>query len=458
MPNNTNYVDPTRPNTIKVFISHKRIPINAQEAGEDAVHEGTIATDQARRLYTYLTTRHGFEVFIDVEKLKRGTDWAQAIFENVRSSDVLLVLLQKNTADSDWIQREVDMARGANIRILPVKIDPATEISRAEERLAISNLQFAQDFDGSDEACELLSQDILRLAQETREIQANWYTQRAISWQPQVAATQLSVMKFPLQGYPNCSIHCTTGDITLMHDEGALRAFDVIVNSENNYMQMARIFDTQRLSGALRMKGAYFNADGELEVDTLQDELDLQIEGKRRLPLADFQVIATHAGHPQSELQRHTRARYVLHAVTVRADPLNNPGNVEVLTRTPAGMTMLIRNIMRRVREIDEKQGVIFPTETPDPNYQPIQRLLLPLFGTGHGGTAPSDAVELLLNALSELPTTDPLTFRALRLTDIYISVWLERDRIALLDALKKRFMPPGTSVLSDEEKKKWSS
>lgn len=43
--------------------------------------------------------------------------------EKLKQSDVLLLLLEKDTVASEWIQREVDMALGADIAVLPLLIE-----------------------------------------------------------------------------------------------------------------------------------------------------------------------------------------------------------------------------------------------------------------------------------------------------------------------------------------------
>jgi hypothetical protein len=72
-------------------------------------------------------------------------------------------------------------------------------------------------------------------------------------------------------GTKKISIHIASGDIFRLSN------YDILVNSENDYMQMARIFDMASLSSNIRHYGSA------TEKGYLEDTIQLEIKG----PLLD---------------------------------------------------------------------------------------------------------------------------------------------------------------------------
>src|SRR5215470_5193312 len=99
----------------QIFVSYRKLPDRSTPQ---------IALDIVTRLKAY-----DYETFIDLERLEGGLEWEQEIYSNIFRSDVLIVLLQKETADSEWVQREVDVARGAQVSILPLQVDDEVDIA-----------------------------------------------------------------------------------------------------------------------------------------------------------------------------------------------------------------------------------------------------------------------------------------------------------------------------------------
>jgi len=65
----------------------------------------------------------GINIWVDVERLKPGTlQWSRAIKEAVRKVDVLLVLCSPTSEKSEWVNREVYIAKAAGKPVVPVLI------------------------------------------------------------------------------------------------------------------------------------------------------------------------------------------------------------------------------------------------------------------------------------------------------------------------------------------------
>jgi hypothetical protein len=73
-------------------------------------YKRSAASDQ--KLATYLSqflAQHGQEVFID-QTLRTGDNWLEEIDQQIKASDFLIVLLSKESADSEMVQAEVSRA------------------------------------------------------------------------------------------------------------------------------------------------------------------------------------------------------------------------------------------------------------------------------------------------------------------------------------------------------------
>jgi hypothetical protein len=64
----------------------------------------------------------GYEMWIDIEGIRGGDLWREAIVKAIDQADALLVLLSPNSAKSDNVRTEVDLAAGRKTRIVPVDI------------------------------------------------------------------------------------------------------------------------------------------------------------------------------------------------------------------------------------------------------------------------------------------------------------------------------------------------
>jgi hypothetical protein len=105
----------------RIFVSYRR-------------SDGAMA---AGRLRDELVERGEGEVFLDVSSIKAGQDFEERINSEIRSSDVLLVIIGRNWLESlpggspriqqplDWVRLEVEAAVHHGVPLLPVLIDGA---------------------------------------------------------------------------------------------------------------------------------------------------------------------------------------------------------------------------------------------------------------------------------------------------------------------------------------------
>ncbi len=302
---------------IQIFISYK-------------TGETTGLTFQARSIKKELSQRKGanYHVWFDKDSLEAGLDWNSQIYKNIPASDILLLLLAKETAESDWVRREIDVAKGAQVTILPVLIRDFDDLQGALDRFDIPRLQAVTLYEGSDDEFEKLFAAIEQRKADTHEAQKQFLAKLGRGpqshpvekpnrnyWVYEVNPSEASASEGEGSGGPK--VHLAAGDIM------AMKPIDVFVNSENDYMQMARVFDNRTISSMLRFRGSHFDGAKRLLDDTLQNELTEQVKKYHKTrPLGMGAVVATRAGHPESNLVKQNGARFVFHTavVSVRDD------------------------------------------------------------------------------------------------------------------------------------------
>lgn len=402
----------------RIFISHKT---------------DTKSNRISQDIFDILNEEH--EVFFDKESLEVGAKWKPEILKNLLNADVVIVILDKDTAQSHWVQREIDMARARNISILPLRITEQREdVKDALDRFDLHETQSIPLGYGLEvnKTYETIANRIEPLGEETIANQKimfeEWDKRRNPPIQPteQLKPTKKakknrgskpSILSFTHENAKNIIFHIATGDASRM------RGYDVLVNTENNYMQMARFYQTNTLSYAVRKNGAYMENRTRLIEDTIQTQL--YNSNLFTFPVPETTVLATSAGHPESIIRTRTDYRYILHAAAVRFDGTKKPPN------QPVGkIPDIIENCLEAINKIDTSNGEIKGKNdaiivSADKNYQPINSIIFPAFGAGEGGKVYKDAAE---DIISTFATTIPYCINEMKLNinNVGFSVYSE--------------------------------
>ena len=370
-----------------VFISHRNRPLSNM-AGD--------------RLKADLEAV-GIDTFFDKQDLQGGDTWDEKLINEVRLRDVLVLLIEEET-DSRWVQREVDTARGASVSILPLVVtdspDSQGAITTILENFQISDKQYISYIPPIKPAyMKDLIQRIRELSEITRNNQKDWLrTKEDRNKLDFIPETNERVRSLRLEGI-NCEFVITSGDATLYS------GFDVLVNSENNFMQMARFYERDTLSRAIRYRGAL--RDGKrVKSDYMQLELNKMVESNYEfIPVTETDVIVTDAGHEDSELRENYR--YVFHAAAVKFDAeRRQPRSID-----SESMVDLVDNCLEKVR--------LFNKENPD---DPIKSIVFPVFGTGNAKGGYLKAVKAILTGFKKnLPRCER---RGLKLEKIGLCIY----------------------------------
>lgn len=411
----------------RIFISHKNTP------------ESNDASD---KIYQFLKAQ-GHEPFFDKQSLHFGVNWKNAIITDLTASDLVILIVDESTNQSSWVQREVDMASALNIQIIPVVLNAHAEITGEFKHFGIEEIQFAEYIREPEDAHHSFLQSIHEriepLASATylaqAEVWKEWRLRNRIIKTVAVRNSAAVVLNHPQ--VPGLVFHLASGDSSLCKN------FDVLVNTENNYMQMARFFETKTLSYAIRTNGAFIK-DGEILVeDTVQDQLSKVVAATGGAPVRDRRVLVTGAGHEKSRMRRTTNYRYIFHTAAVRIRLTDQ--SVEPVD----GIDRIIKNCIEKIEEVDTASGAIEIDKSlslilPDENYRPIESILFPPFGTGEGGHSLQKAVEMMVQIF--IRDVKPLIDdHDLQLKKIGLSIYFEEDIAPIVDI----FLNHGFEIVS---------
>ena len=102
----------------------------------------------------------GYELWIDRLGIRGGEQWRREIVDAIGGANVLILVLSRNSAKSDNVRKELDLAEGEKKRILPIVIQSVT--IPAEMKYQLAGLQltdFTADFEtGFNQLLEALTE------------------------------------------------------------------------------------------------------------------------------------------------------------------------------------------------------------------------------------------------------------------------------------------------------------
>lgn len=394
----------------------------------------------------------GNDVWMDASDMEAGLDWNTQIYERIPQSDIVLLMLAAETSTSEWVRREIDVAKGAKVTILPVLIRGDFDLQATLDSLDIPRVQAVSLLTGSQEEYDDLVTAIAQRGEETAE--------RQLAWLHTLRESEEAPRREIVPAEPSLAVYSMPGEIPEIHLAGGdmteFRHIDVLVNSENDYMQMARTFDGRRsVSSTLRYLGSCFDRANRLLEDTIQNELNLIVEcdiGPR--PLGLYTVVVTSAGHFDSELRTINKVRYVFHAATVSVQGDGANKRLEPIS-SESGVRRIMRSLLLRVHDVNEQKGVVSPKGTPQREeqetakdaYEPIRSIALPMFGTGRGGLTVAQVTPAVARGIKEFLLDDEQT----TLERIHVCGFFEDDVVALDAALRDEFDVVEPLALTDE-------
>lgn len=415
----------------RLFISYK--------TGKDDGLSGDANNLKAR------LTAEGYIVWMD-DELEAGIAFNKQIYQRIPESDLLLLLMSQKSAESKWVNREVDVAKGAGVFILPLLIRTVENTDDLLSTFDLKDIQYIDYRTSSSEQFKKLCEQIdahNRVTFTTISERYEILTKRTQFERSTIKDSNQEYAVYALNDFNDrCKVYIAAGNIIDMAN------IDVLVNSENDYMQMARAFESGTVSSMLRYQGSKIK-NKQLLDDSVQDELNYVANNEiGRRPVPDGVVFVTSSGHPESKLSQENKAHYILHVASVTVVGYGMQRKtlpVEASTIKDTIKTILSETI----RDIDKAKGVISPPNTPQRaaqearsaanEYTNISSVIFPMFGTGHGKRATEDALEPITEAFVEYIARNPATSLEKIYLCVHYSEELEMaDRIFQAKGLKK--------------------
>jgi O-acetyl-ADP-ribose deacetylase (regulator of RNase III) len=414
---------------INIFICHKKL-LTRENDGHPVEQENTKAS-----ILNAILQMHPdkYEPWIDESQIAAGMAWETEIYRRLLVSDVLLVAIGPSTGKSEWVRREIALAKALSVAIVPLGYDlTMAEFSNELEDLDIDHLQGRLThnirFPAKDALIQELQEDLERARMSTLTEQAKILATLASRRNALVPKARDKQKAFTLRmriAGSEVDFHIASGDLT------KTRGIDILVNSENDYMQMARVFESRTVSSLLRRRGARVT-DGRYE-DTIQKELDFQV-GQRARPVQAGETFITSTGGPSSVLARENKARYIFHVAAVQA--LDSQSRV-VPFQQPYQIEECMRSCLEKMLQLNKRQGIVSPKGSDQRALQEqfaedgrgiSTSILFPVFGTGQGGALVKDAVRPMLEGLSGFFGDPDNAELAHDLTDVYFAAYHQPD------------------------------
>lgn len=94
----------------------------------------------------------GFAVFLDVESIQGGDRWMDVLEKAIRGADFLLTVISRASAESNWVQREAEVAltqqmEASGQKIIPVRLDAVPTATMSPFLRKIQWVDFTGSFD-----------------------------------------------------------------------------------------------------------------------------------------------------------------------------------------------------------------------------------------------------------------------------------------------------------------------
>jgi O-acetyl-ADP-ribose deacetylase (regulator of RNase III) len=426
---------------IRVFVCYKKM-LSRRDGEQVFIQKNTEA-----EIFQYLLAddpRKLYEPWVDNAGLAAGMRWETEIYRQLLASDVLVVLIGPGTSESEWVRREIALANALGISVVPVGFDLTEEAMMQEARaLSISDLQWRVTanirLNRGDALRAELEGDLgsaSAATQDRQRVMLDELWSRRLTVRKKAADNQKAKSFDLVSRHGHVALHVASGDIA------RIRGIDVIVNSENDYMQMARFFESHAVSSVLRRRGARVK-DGRYQ-DTIQQELDWQLRERGR-PVQASEVFATSAGGPDSALAKVNKARVILHVAAVQAVdaesrviPYKHPHQVEAS----------VRAALSAFAALNQEHGVFSPPGTEQRAEQErlaalgdgeLRSIIFPLLGTGQGGANAAEVIDPIVDGLVGFLSDAENRAVAEVLEDVYISAYTQDDVDTVSAALEQK-------------------
>ena len=417
----------------RIFICYKKRDSEGRE------------NNSAYQLYQFLNEEPAYQVWMD-EGLDAGLLWEKTIYEQVLSSDVVILAVGDGTSQSEWVRRELSLAMACEIQIVPVGLDIAeAQMHQELQALNLGHIHYRRPFNIASQTARAIVKELAPAIERARmntrlggyELVKKIHENVQPKHLPARPARPSAASRTFQIGDRDITLHIAAGDIFRLSN------YDLIVNSENDYMQMARIFDSASLSASIRHLGSAIDK-GYLE-DTIQLEIERKVAGRFR-PVPPSTAIVTSSGGPSSSLYVNNRVTHVIHIAAVQAVLAEHR---IVPLKGETHIRNCVISALSAIQELCSAGGVVSPEDTAQralqeqtaDRFAPTS-VVLPLFGTGRGGESAAEVGPIILEGILEFFSSPLFWEDYMPVRDFHISAFTEDDLATLSGILAKLAQP----------------
>lgn len=109
-----------------------------------------------------------FYVWVDYDSIKGGDAWEQQIYDGLSRCDTLIVLVDEYSVSSEWVKKEIYLARQRGMEIFPALVASLENVPIALETLGIGDIQ-GINFDTQSSPYETLKDQINKKSRNNYE-------------------------------------------------------------------------------------------------------------------------------------------------------------------------------------------------------------------------------------------------------------------------------------------------
>lgn len=310
-----------------------------------------------------LLKKLGFEVWIDREGIKGGELWRVEIVEAIDNADAFVLMLSPNSAASDNVRKEVDLAEGSKLKLFPVLLAAVT--LPAQLRYQLAGIQWIDYTRDPEEKFQELVR-ILQAHQQSLVKSSKVETTR----EAELVIGGTNLARFGVQEQEKLLDYIS--EITAT-PRGNLSLINLSAGSVHAFISMPA-------HSAYVLKTAALNRDGRL----LKQGIDaVRLNGEKNYILVKTGKISTRKAKPRSAFPKRFVFGLIALGVVVTALLTALPAVVDIFTPTftptsTATSTPIPTSTPTRTPTHTEAAGPT-PTPTPTNTFTPTPTPTIPL-------------------------------------------------------------------------------
>jgi|GEM_PF-3007982 len=351
---------------------------------------------------------HGIDTFVDHQSIQFADNWAIAINQALRECEQMIVVISPDSCGSKMCLKEWIYFTDRDKEIIPIKYRPTENFPFLFGDLQWVDMQSPDKYKKNvTKLVEYISDDIVKRPTDDTTIK----TRAQILPESDDSLPAQLHLRYQLSRQHGRYVGIATGNIA------EIKGVDVIVNSENDRLRMARP-EEKSVSAAINAFSMKYDPFSNYEECPVEDALNDHRRQVKKARFAPATVVPTISGQ-----LIHNGIRHILHVVSVQSG-----GHKQNFI--PYSSLILGRCVTNTLRKVDELNTSLY-AEDDD---LPLTRIVFPIMGTGDGGGNLEDITPRLVEC-----AIDYLEQSNTRIQEVYFVAYSQRQ-LELLQGIFGRY------------------